>query len=249
MINTTGLPVWPWLCWLFWLSRVAVGADFYVATNGHDEWSGTLASPNAARSDGPFATLEQARNTLRDEKRKSKATESVTVWIRAGTYARERSFELTATDSGTSQATVAYRAYMNETPRLLGGQILRGFAPVTEGAVKERLPMEARAQVFQVNLREQGITNLGRLQSRGFGRPWRAGRTTESGSASRGFPPARRKEMIMAAELARYLAAFNSKEIARAAGNATTISGCMVTGLGIGPTPTSESSHSISIRA
>ena len=28
-------------------------ADFYVATNGSDSWSGTLATPNVQKSDGP----------------------------------------------------------------------------------------------------------------------------------------------------------------------------------------------------
>ncbi|MFA7003602.1 MAG: hypothetical protein WC429_06145, partial [Verrucomicrobiia bacterium] len=32
-------------------------ADFYVATNGNDQWSGKLAAPNKEKSDGPFATI------------------------------------------------------------------------------------------------------------------------------------------------------------------------------------------------
>ncbi len=40
-------------------------ANFYVATNGDDNWSGTLASPNADRSDGPFATIEKAQMAVR----------------------------------------------------------------------------------------------------------------------------------------------------------------------------------------
>ena len=32
-------------------------ADFYVSPNGSDTWSGTLATPDAQASDGPFATL------------------------------------------------------------------------------------------------------------------------------------------------------------------------------------------------
>ena len=44
-------------------------ADFYVSTGGSDSWSGTLAAPNAQRSDGPFATLERARDAVRDLKK------------------------------------------------------------------------------------------------------------------------------------------------------------------------------------
>ncbi|MBN2307342.1 MAG: hypothetical protein JXR94_00125, partial [Candidatus Hydrogenedentes bacterium] len=43
-------------------------ARFYVATNGNDAWSGTLAEPNAEASDGPFATLERARDAIRSLK-------------------------------------------------------------------------------------------------------------------------------------------------------------------------------------
>ena len=40
-------------------------ATFYVATDGSDSWSGRLPAPNADRSDGPFATLEKARDAIR----------------------------------------------------------------------------------------------------------------------------------------------------------------------------------------
>ena len=40
-------------------------ADFYVATNGNDSWSGTLAAPNANKTDGPFATIEKAQKAVR----------------------------------------------------------------------------------------------------------------------------------------------------------------------------------------
>ncbi|MBK6282561.1 MAG: hypothetical protein IPF54_07745 [Draconibacterium sp.] len=36
-------------------------ADFYVAANGNDGWSGNLDSPNFAKTDGPFATIERAQ--------------------------------------------------------------------------------------------------------------------------------------------------------------------------------------------
>ncbi len=34
---------------------------FYVAPDGNNAWIGTLPAPNAAHSDGPFATFERAR--------------------------------------------------------------------------------------------------------------------------------------------------------------------------------------------
>src|SRR5450755_202567 len=36
-------------------------ANFYVAPNGKDSWSGKLAAPNAGNSDGPFASIAKAQ--------------------------------------------------------------------------------------------------------------------------------------------------------------------------------------------
>ena len=38
---------------------------FFVSTKGNDSWSGRLAAPNAAGTDGPFASLEKARDAMR----------------------------------------------------------------------------------------------------------------------------------------------------------------------------------------
>ena len=45
-------------------------ADFYVATNGNDSWSGTLEAPNSENTDGPFASIERAQKAVRDLKAK-----------------------------------------------------------------------------------------------------------------------------------------------------------------------------------
>ncbi len=39
-------------------------ADFYVATNGNDEWSGTLPAPNKEGTNGPFATIRRAQKAV-----------------------------------------------------------------------------------------------------------------------------------------------------------------------------------------
>ena len=40
-------------------------ADFYVSTNGNDNWSGTLSEPNADKTDGPFATIKRAQTAVK----------------------------------------------------------------------------------------------------------------------------------------------------------------------------------------
>jgi hypothetical protein len=44
--------------------------QFFVATNGNDTWSGALATPNAAKTDGPLASVEQALEKVRAAKNK-----------------------------------------------------------------------------------------------------------------------------------------------------------------------------------
>jgi hypothetical protein len=59
----------------------------YVAVDGNDAWSGRLAKTKSDKSDGPFASLDRAR----DEIRKLRASQGlpsdgVTVVVRGGTY-------------------------------------------------------------------------------------------------------------------------------------------------------------------
>ena len=75
-------------------------ATFFVATDGSDSWSGTLATPNADRSDGPLATLGKARDAIRRIERKGRTTPLV-VMVRGGKYFLDQTFVLDAEDSGT----------------------------------------------------------------------------------------------------------------------------------------------------
>ena len=138
---------------------------FYIATNGNDTWRGTLAEPNAARTDGPFATLERARDAIR------LLEGGATVWVRDGVYPRNASFALVAEDSGTAQAPITYRACAGEQVQFLGGCPVTNWQPVTDPVILGRLDPAARAHVVQADLNALGITDLGQLRSRGFGRP------------------------------------------------------------------------------
>ncbi|HVK03986.1 MAG TPA: hypothetical protein VM490_10945, partial [Armatimonadaceae bacterium] len=60
-------------------------ADFFVAPTGRDSWSGTLSAPNAARSDGPFATVARAQKAVRGRKRPG-GRSAATVLVRGGFY-------------------------------------------------------------------------------------------------------------------------------------------------------------------
>ena len=139
--------------------------DLYVATSGSDAWSGTLAAPNKAKSDGPFAALERARDAVRQAKEKSALPAGgATVWVRGGVYLRKSTFELGEQDSGSEKAPVVYRAYEGETVRIVGGPAIppAAFQPVKDPAVLARLDESARGKVMQADLKALGITDFGK---------------------------------------------------------------------------------------
>lgn len=104
----------------------------HVAPNGRDDWSGKLAAPNAAGSDGPLATVRRARDLLRRLKPKTGGAlkTPVTVLIRGGTYFLEEPLVFAPEDSGTDDGPVLYAAYPNEKPVLSGGRRITGWRAV-----------------------------------------------------------------------------------------------------------------------
>ena len=103
-------------------------ATFYVATDGSDAWSGKLAAANAQRTDGPFATLEKARDALRAIDRKGRTTPLV-VMVRGGKYFLDDTLVIGPKDAGTAEAPVVYTAYPGEKPILSGGRKMTGWQP------------------------------------------------------------------------------------------------------------------------
>ena len=129
-------------------------ADFYVSTRGSDSWSGTLATPNAQRSDGPFATLERARDAVRDLK-KQQVTDIV-VLVREGTYQLKNTVVFGLEDSGEGDSTITYAAYPRETPVFSSGREIKGFRKMTGDL--PGLPEEARGKVWVADASGQFFT-------------------------------------------------------------------------------------------
>ncbi len=108
-------------------AALAQPLTYYVAPQGNDAWSGTLAEPNAGASDGPWASLTGARDALRTLRGENKITGPVTVALRGGTYAVTEPIVFSPEDSGTLEAPITYIAYEDETPVISGGRTLTGF--------------------------------------------------------------------------------------------------------------------------
>jgi parallel beta-helix repeat protein len=130
-------------------ATMADAAEWHVALGGNDAWSGTLAEPNAGRSDGPFATLERARDAIRAAK-KAAPGEPITVFIHGGDYLLEQTFTLSKEDSGTAEAPVVWRAFRDERPVLSGGRVITGWEPVPDDA-------RTGGRLMQADLAAQGL--------------------------------------------------------------------------------------------
>jgi hypothetical protein len=94
---------------------------FYVAPSGDDGWSGSRASVNASKTDGPLATLRRALEKSRAVHRQTPGAE-VRIVLRGGTYALEQPLILKPEDSGLVVA-----AYKRETPVITGEGRLTGW--------------------------------------------------------------------------------------------------------------------------
>lgn len=126
--------------------------DIHVAITGNDTNPGTVKQP--------IATLQHARDLLRESGRLGQ--ETCTVWVRAGVYTLTESFTLNIQDSGSEQQPVVYRAVDGQSVRLVGGRSLgpQDFAPVTDSATWTRVQPAVRGQIVALDLVKLGIRHM-----------------------------------------------------------------------------------------
>ncbi len=151
------------------LDPAACGLQLYVSTAGNDKWNGRSASHSGGGADGPFATLNRARDEIRKIKRASGALPAggIAVNIAGGAYLLAHSFALDKPDSGAEGAPIIYRAAPGNPGRLIGGVQLHpgDFKPVTAGAVLKRMDAAARGHVLQLDLAALKLAHAGPLHN------------------------------------------------------------------------------------
>jgi hypothetical protein len=124
------------------------GVTLFVATTGNDAWSGALAEPNAAKTDGPLATLAAARDKLRAMRKAGPLPRGgAEVMLRGGSYFLAQTLELAEADSGTADAPIVYRAALGENARIIGGRPITGFVP-------------HRGSILETNVAGQGFKGI-----------------------------------------------------------------------------------------
>ncbi len=121
--------------------RVHPPVRYHVAPDGNDAWSGRLARPNGARSDGPFASLARARDALRADKAAGAIPNGATVSVEDGNYELTAPLVFEAEDSGKPNAPIVYegsgRAQISGGTRISGWKVVGGRWQVLVPGVRE----------------------------------------------------------------------------------------------------------------
>jgi hypothetical protein len=129
--------------------------ELHVSLEGDDRWTGTLATPNRDRTDGPLATLRGARDALRMLREQAGETGPFRVLVHGGTYELDDTLVLAPEDGAhvppnaeilSSEAHVVYEAFEDETPVISGGRRLTGWNVESDGRWTLAIPEVARGE-------------------------------------------------------------------------------------------------------
>jgi hypothetical protein len=121
----------------------------YVSPSGNDKWSGAISAANREKSDGPIATLTEARNRIRKLKETSTSiNKPITVYLRNGVYRLSETFELNWQDSGSPNAPIVYCAYPGEKPIISGGMRAEGWKKQENGLFVAEIPDVASGKLY-----------------------------------------------------------------------------------------------------
>jgi hypothetical protein len=154
---------------LFNLAIAAFGyaqqpVKIYVAPNGKRTGTGTIKSP--------LATITRALELANTSGKKSKSP--VEIILRGGVYPLSATLEIVKDKTWSATVPLTIKAYANEKPIIHGGKIISSglIKPVSDPAYLNRFLPEFRNKIRQVNLKEAGISNPGKLRMTGFTRPF-----------------------------------------------------------------------------
>ena len=106
-------------------SKQSSRADFYVSPTGNDSWSGTLAGPNKALTDGPFKTIARARDAVRGKL--AGINRDIIVMLRGGKHFIGETVVFGLQDSAKAGHKVIYKNYPSEEPILTPGVKVTGW--------------------------------------------------------------------------------------------------------------------------
>jgi len=140
---------------------------FYISQVGNDHWSGRLATPNAAATDGPFKSFDRAKEAIEELHSGNGVHDTIVISIREGIYNLSESIRMNDKHSGSRGYPVIWKNYNNEKVEIIGGRLVQTRDHVTDETLKSRIKSNYRDNIFQVDLRSIGVTTVPITGTRG----------------------------------------------------------------------------------
>lgn len=141
--------------------------QFYVSPQGNDSWAGTLAAPNANKTNGPKRTPAGAQTAMRTYLTKnSYPAAGFVINIAAGTYDMNTTLSLDARDSGTANGPVVWRGAGKTTTLFNGGIQLSVWKKAS--TADTRLNRTAVSKIMVANLSTSRVPAATTWTRKGF---------------------------------------------------------------------------------
>ena len=126
--------------------------EFYISETGSDDAPGT--------EDAPFATIEKARDTIRELAASDGLPGGgITVYIHGGRYPVSETIEFTEADSGTAACPITYKAYGDGEVYIDGGVTLPAgkFTAADDAMLSRVIDPGAKANLMVYDMKAEGI--------------------------------------------------------------------------------------------
>jgi hypothetical protein len=143
-------------------NREIKDGDIFVSLDGNDKWSGKLAAPDKKKTDGPFRTIEKAKETVNLLKRTGMLDGEITVWLREGTYFIDKPLVFEAKDS----APVTYASCPGEKAIINGGRKIEGWKIIELNGMRIWKTVLAEAKAGKWYFRQLFIDGVRRNRAR-----------------------------------------------------------------------------------
>lgn len=128
----------------------AFATQLHISPTGNDAWSGSLAAPNAARTDGPLASLQGATDRLRALRMRGKLRAPIDVTIADGTYEVTSPLVLKPEDSGSTGSKIVFKAARGTKPIFSSGLPLTDLKEASPGLWQAKAPViDGKPLIFE----------------------------------------------------------------------------------------------------
>lgn len=128
---------------LMFAAAFASATTLYVSPKGDDGWEGSRARP--------LATLQGARDRIRQCRVQGAREEAYEVLFADGEYALDAPVEFTPEDSGAAGAPIRYAAERGARPLFFGGRRLPRFQAGADGVWRARIDPSLRFEQLFIN--------------------------------------------------------------------------------------------------